>query len=169
MKELNNILSDKMKQLMNEYGTISELIASKAVELHPQLKEHKHKLETLIFKETIFEMGDITFRKSELNGDGTTRYDEYADLINALADIGETMDSVLHETLNVIDDAYIYDFDILGLCEMSNGTQLYEYYKQTICNFIYEDACSDEEINVYIDYFGEDSVIAEIAKSRLAE
>lgn len=169
MEQLNNILSGEMKQLMNEYGTISELIASKAVERHPQLKEHKHKLATLISKETIFEMGDITFRKSELNGDGTTRYDEYADLINALADIGETMDSVLHETLYEIDDTYIFDFDTLGLCEMSNGTQLYEYYEQAIIDFIYADACSDEEIKAYIEYFGEDSTVAEIAKSRLTE
>lgn len=169
MEQLNNILSDEMKQLMNEYGTISELIASKAVELHPQLKEHKHKLATLVSKETIFEMGDITFMRAKLYRDGTTQYDNYEDLLNAIDDIGETKDSVLHETLNVIDDAYIFDFDILGLCEMSMGTQLYEYYKQTICNFIYEDACSDEELKAFIEYFGEDSTVAELAKSRLTE
>lgn len=169
MEQLNNILSDEMKQLMNEYGTISELIASKAVELHPQLKEHKHKLETLIFKETIFEMGDIKFSRAKLYRDGSTQCDKYEDLLNAIDDIGETMDSVLHETLNEIDDAYIFDFDVLGLCEMSKGTQLYEYYEQTIIDFIYEDACADDELKAFIEYFGEDSTIAELAKSRLTE
>ena len=169
MKQLNNILSDEMKQLMNEYGTISELIASKAVELHPQLKEHTHKLATLVSKETIFEMGDIAFRKAKLYRDGTTQYDKYGDLLNAIDDIGETKTSLLHEAMIDIDGVYILDFDILGLCEMSKGTQLYEYYEQTIINFIYEDACSDEEIKVYIEYFGDDSAIAEIEKSRLTE
>lgn len=169
MKELNNILSDKMKQLMNEYGTISELIASKAIERHPQLKEHKHRLATLVSEETIFEMGDIAFRKAKLYRDGTTQYDKYGDLLNAIDDIGETKTSLLYEAMIDIDEVYILDFDILGLCEMSKGTQFYEYYSQAILDYIYEDACADDELKAFIEYFGEDSTIAELAKSRLTE
>lgn len=169
MKELNNILSDKMKQLVKEYGTIGELTASKIIERHPQLKEHEHRLAKLVSEETIFEMDDITFRRAKLYRDGTTQYDKYEDLLNAIDDIGETKTSLLYEAMIEIDEVYIHDFDVLGLCEMSKGTQFYEYYSQAILDYIYSGFCADEELKAFIEYFGEDSVIAEIAKSRLTE
>lgn len=168
MKELNNILSDEMKQLMNEYGTMGELIAYKAIELHPQLKEQECKLATFIDCQTLCDNdGKITYREVEINDDGATQYFEYLDLIRVAVKIGIQLKDIITEALVEMSVPYIYDLDILGLCEMSKGTQFYKCYEQIVIENIYEEYYTDDDINEYLGYFGDDSKIAEAVRTNI--